>query len=208
MINVVVADDHPIFRAGIVHVLSNDQSIHVLDDCGDGESAVKSIVEYAPDVVILDIDMPKMTGLDVVRKLRKLGVDVKIILLTMLDDLDLLKEAKSLGVSGYITKDCFTNSLVNCIKKIYHGEVCYTDSLEKQLVDNPESTSFLDQLTKSERNVIKLIARNKSSKDISKMLFISPKTVDNHRSNICKKLNISGPNAINKFLIENRINKF
>jgi len=208
MINIIIADDHPIFRQGLVSILEKCHDINLMAQAEDGKEALKLIKTLKPDVAILDIDMPFYTGLDVVRQLNKIGFKCNFVILTMLKELDLLNEVKGLKIKGYLLKDSASDDLINCIKTVFKGDVCIDNSVLDQLKSTTSKNEYLDNLSKTEKNVLKLIARDFTTKEIAEMLFVSPKTIENHRSNICKKLNISGSNAIQFFLKDHQINHF
>ncbi len=208
MIDIIIADDHPIFRQGIVSIIEKCHQINILGQAQNGEEALQLIKTLKPKIAVLDIDMPKLTGLDVIRQLNRIDCGCYYIILTMHKEVELYYEIQNLNISGYLLKDSATEELVECIKTVNQGKI-YTDKLIlEQIKNNTNVNSKLNELTKTEKNVLKLIARDLSTKEIAEMLFVSPKTIENHRANICKKLNITGVNAIQKFLLKNKINKY
>jgi DNA-binding NarL/FixJ family response regulator len=208
MINIIIADDHPIFRQGIVSIVEKSTNIKILAQAKDGQEAIEQIKEFKPDIAVLDIDMPQVTGLDVIRKLKRINCNCKFIILTMLKDIELFNEVKQLGGQGYLLKDSASDELVECIKRVNNNETYIDQLLLKQIESKNQTNDVLENLTKTEKNVLKLVARELTTKEIADMLFVSPKTVENHRSNICKKLNISGVNALQKFIAKHQINHF
>jgi DNA-binding NarL/FixJ family response regulator len=205
MIEVIVADDHPIFRKGVVYIVEQCPNVTIIGEAEDGIEAVELIKLNQPQIAILDIDMPKMTGLDVIRQLKGVNSKCKFIILTMLKEVELYHEVKEIGIEGYLLKDSAAEKLIDCIKAVANESVFIDPIILSQLENNKTTSEILNSLTKSEKNIIKLIARKMSTKTIAEMLFISTKTVENHRSNICKKLKLKGTNPILNFIVENKI---
>jgi two-component system, NarL family, response regulator DegU len=210
-INILIIDDHPIFRRGVRNIIELEKSMHVVGDVGDGEAAIEFLNEHPVDVAILDLDMPRMNGLEFAQAIKKKNIPLEIIVLTMHKEEQLFNRAMDLGVLGFISKENAASEIAEGIRAVMKGKhyVCsmfssflihrssYRSSYHKQ-------TSGFELLTVAERTVIKLIAENLSSKEIAERLSISPKTVDNHRTNICKKLNIHGSHSLLRFLLENK----
>jgi len=210
-IEIVIADDHPIVRQGLRQMIDAERDLKVVGEAGDGEEALRLIETLRPQVVVLDIDMPRVGGFDVVLELRKRKIDVQIIFLTMHSEEELFRTAMDLGVSGYVLKDSATTDIVAGIRSIASGKPFISPALselllnrrrraEKLVSEKPE----LDSLTPTERRILKLIADDKTSKEIGSELFISHRTVHAHRANISAKLNLSGNLALVKFAITHR----
>ncbi len=207
-ISIVIADDHPIFRDGLIARIGIDTSLDVVGEAGTGHEAIALIVKQKPKVAVLDIDMPACNGIEVVRSLKEKMIPVAIIILTMYSDADIFNEAMNLGVKGFILKDNAANDLLVAIKSVAGGIHYIAPSISGLLIKRNEKTvlarNTLKNITAMERRVLSLIAENKTSKEIAEELFISYKTVENHRSNICAKLKLHGSNALLKFAIENK----
>jgi two-component system, NarL family, response regulator DegU len=210
-IQVLIADDHPIYRKGLREVLEADPRLHVVDEVGDGADAVARIRDHRPDVTVMDINMPKMNGLDVVRTLRREKVPAAVVLLTMYREQDLLNEALDLGVRGYVLKDSAPLEIVQAVIAAQAGEHYISPALSSHLISRRAEASALARkqpglgdLTPAERRVLHLIATCKTSKEIADDLCVSYRTVENHRNHICEKLNIHGSHALLKFAIEHR----
>ncbi len=208
-IRIIIADDHPIFRGGLRQIISADKSIEILGEADNGEKALEIIQELKPDIAVLDIDMPKKTGLDVLRELG--NSKTKIIFLTMYAEEDIFDEAMDLGIKGYVLKDSAVNDIIECILSVNEDNYYISPNVSNLLVNrrnksknlikkNPE----LGNLTKTERNILKYISENKTSKEIAEVLFLSHRTVENHRTNISNKLNLRGSHSLLKFAIENK----
>ena len=193
-IKIIIADDHPIFRNGLRKLIEEDSSIEIIGEAENGEAAMELITELKPMIAVLDIDMPKLSGIQVLKNLNKLKIEIKIIFLTVFASEDIFDKAMSLGISGYILKDSAVNEIKECIRKVAAGNYFISPSVSNFLInrkdrmkklenDNPE----LNDLTKTELNILKLVAEGKTSKEIGDELFISFKTVENHRTNISRK---------------------
>jgi len=210
-IRVVIADDHPVFRQGLRQAIESDRHIQVIGEAADGEAAIALLRALDPDVVVLDIGMPKSNGFAVARAMREGGLRSQSIFLTMYDEEDAFNQAMDMGVKGYILKDSAVTDIVAGIKAVATGEHYISPALSSYLLNRATRASSLrsqktglDLLTEAERRILKLIAEQKTSKQIAAELFISPRTVDNHRANICEKLQIHGSNALLKFALEHR----
>jgi DNA-binding NarL/FixJ family response regulator len=210
-IRVVIADDHPVFRQGLLQVIETEQGIEVVGEAGDGVSALRMIQELKPDVAVLDINMPNLKGFDVARQVGRGGLKARVIFLTMYDDERMFNEALNVGALGYLLKDSATGDIVGSIRAVAAGQHFISPSISGYLVNRSarsaalsEQTPRLEALTPTELRILKLIAEYKTSKEIAAQLFISYRTVENHRTSICNKLGIHGSNALIKFALEHR----
>jgi DNA-binding NarL/FixJ family response regulator len=210
-IRVLLADDHPIFRNGLRAVLEQVPGIRVVAEAEDGELALSRILEHRPDVAVLDLDMPKRDGFNVVAELEALGLVVPAVFLTMHRTERLVNRAFDAGVKGFVIKDAATNEIVECIRAVHGGQQYVSPQLTAWLASRNERASAVARvtpglagLTKTERQVLEMIGDQKSSKAIADALFISVRTVDRHRANICAKLDLRGVNALTKFAIARR----
>ncbi len=210
-ITIVIADDHPVVRQGLRQTIEEDKRIRVVAEANDGREAIEAIKEFNPKVTILDVDMPETNGFDVARWINKKEIATEVIFLTMHKDEDLFNEAIDLGAKGFVLKDGALGDIVECIKVVAGSEHFASHALTSFLINRTkralrgaEKAPTLQDLTPTEKGVLRLIAENLTSKDIAKKLRISYRTVEKHRSNICKKLNISGSNALLRFAISNK----
>jgi DNA-binding NarL/FixJ family response regulator len=210
-IKIVIADDHPIVRQGLRQMIEADPNLTVTGEAGDGEAVLRLIETEQPDVAVLDIDMPQMGGFDVVRELRRQRIDVRIIFLTMHSEEEIFQTAMDLGVSGYVLKDSATTDIVAGIKSIAAGKPFISPAMSALLLNRRRRAEklaskkpALESLTPTERRILKLIAEDKTSKEIAEELFVSHRTVHAHRANISNKLNLSGNLALVKFAITNK----
>lgn len=210
-IRVLIVDDHPIFRSGLRLMIEADSLLKVVAEAGDGESALAYIRELQPDVAVLDMDMPPPDGLAVARQVRAEGLPVEAIFLTMHNDEALLNAALDAGVKGFIVKDGAANELTACIKAVAAGRNFIGPTLSGHLLkrrnspDTPVAqSSGINDLTAAERHVLLLVSESMSNKEIAEKMFISIRTVEHHRSNICAKLGLIGKNALLTFALTHK----
>ncbi len=205
-IKVFNADDHPILRKGVSNLLAETSDIDWVGSAGDGREALEKIRAMQPDVAVLDIEMPHLSGLEVARTLIGENSRTAFILLTLFKDESFFRNAMAAGIKGYLLKESSEAEILTCIRSVHQGRAYVNASLTHFLLNLQQPTnSILEKLSNHEINILKLIARQKTSVEIADMLFISPKTVGNHRSNISKKLNLSGrQNGLLKWAMEHR----
>jgi DNA-binding NarL/FixJ family response regulator len=210
-ISIVIADDHPIFRRGLRTLIEAVPLLKVVAEADDGESALARILELQPDVAVLDINMPPPDGLAIARRLREQRFPVEAILLTMYHEEGLVNAALDAGVKGFIVKDGAANEIVGCIKAVAGGQNFFSPILSGHLVTRGNRTegvrvrsASLDELTASERRVLLLVAESMTNKEIAEKMFISVRTVEHHRSNICGKLGLAGKNALLSFALTHK----
>lgn len=210
-INIIIADDHPIFRNGLKQIIEEEGNIEIIGFAENGEKAYEIIKELQPDIAVLDIDMPKMTGMQVLKKLNGEKINTKIIFLTVFASEDIFDEAMDLGACGYVLKDCAVNDIAECISRVSEDNYYLSPSISNFLVSRRDKMKKLElekpalsNLTKTEHTVLRMVADGMTSKEIAHELFISYKTVENHRTNISNKLNLKGTHSLVKFAIENK----
>ena len=208
---IVIADDHPIFRKGLKETIEAERGLVVVAEAGRGDEALEAIEALGPDIAVLDVDMPGMDGLEVVRELRRRKVAVEIVILTIHSDEGLLDEALRLGVKGYVLKDSASTDIVTAIDGLRHGHHFTSPSLTTHLVNRAARTGALGDevasvrdLTPAERRVLRLIAEYKTSKQIAEELCVHYRTVENHRTNISAKLGLRGSHALIKFALKHK----
>jgi len=210
-IQVLIADDHPVFRKGLVQAIGADRAVDVVGEATDGQQALKMAEELRPDVVVMDIEMPNMNGLQAAEEMISRHLPVDIVFLTMYKEEDMFNEAMDLGVKGYVLKESAVSDIVNSIKTVSAGRYFISPSISDFLVSRSDRARTLlkrkpqlEKLTATERKVLRLISENKTSKEIGAQLKTSYRTVENHRSNICNKLEIHGSHSLLKFAIEHK----
>jgi DNA-binding NarL/FixJ family response regulator len=210
-IKIIMADDHPIVRQGLRRMIETDKSIEILAEADEGEAALKLISENEPDVAVLDIDMPKMDGFAVARELKKMNLPIEVIFLTMYSEEEMFQAAMDLGVKGYILKDGAVNDIVAAIKAVATGRPFISPALSvlllkrrKRIEELEREQPGLHSLSPTEKRILKLIAEEKSSREIGEELFISHRTVETHRANICRKLNLQGTLSLVRFAVSHK----
>ncbi len=210
-IKVVIADDHPVYRDGLRQMLVKDSDLHLICEASDGREALDQARKQQADVLLLDVDMPRMSGVDVARERQRAGDGFEIIFLTMHREADLLNEALNLDVKGYVLKDSAAAEIRDAVRTVAGGQHYLSPKLADFVVQRVAATRALESarpelasLTASERRILKLIASDRTSKEIATDLGLSVRTVENHRSNICNKLQLRGSHALLKFAFDNR----
>jgi len=210
-ITVFVADDHPLFRDGLIQILSKDISIEVIGFSGDGGESLEIIRQRKPLIAILDISMPNMSGLEIIKTLKAEKNPTLFIILTMYNDEEYLDEALDIGVNGYLLKSSTAVEVIECINSILNGGYYISKELRDYLIrgkklksSNPEIKDNLNRLTKTELHILKLLSENKTSTQIAEELFVSFRTVQNHRNNISMKLGLTGYNKLLFFVLEHK----
>jgi len=210
-ISIVIADDHPVFRTGLRQVIERETDLSVITESPNGSDALRDIREHRPQVAVLDMHMPEMSGLDVVREIENEHLPTSIMILTMFDDEFLFDSAMEHGVLGYILKDSASRDIVRGIRAVAEGRYYISPTLTDVAMRNGASPSLpvdahfhIDRLTPAERRILHMIAENSTSAEIGEQLAISSRTVDRHRENMCRKLELSGPYALLRFALHHR----
>jgi DNA-binding NarL/FixJ family response regulator len=210
-ISLVIADDHPLFRKGLREVIESDPALQILGEAGDGSYALTLIEQRTPTMAILDIDMPLISGLAVAREIQQRKIEVEVIFLTMYKEEDLFHEAMDAGARAYVLKDSAVNDILNAIHTVEDGRYYISPALSDHLIRRTNRaekllrhTPSLEDLTPAELRILKMIAENRTSKEIADILSISHKTVENHRTNIASKLHLRGSHSLLKFALENK----
>ncbi|WFR57502.1 response regulator transcription factor [Anaerocolumna sp. AGMB13025] len=209
-IKIVIADDHRMVREGLKQLLELEGDISVIGEAGDGVSCLSIIEELNPEVVLLDINMPLMNGLQVLQKLKENKCNSRILILTIHNEVEYLMKAVDIGVDGYILKDSESDVLRRAIFAVKSGESYIQSelvSLMKDKLENSDTESVMDDniLTKREMEVLRLLTEGLFNKEIAYQLSISEKTVKNHVSNIFKKISVSDRTQAAVYAIKNNI---
>lgn len=210
-IKVLIADDHPVFRRGLRSIIESDARLTVVAEAADGREALDPIRRLNPDIAVLDVNMPDLTGFEVVRELANLRLATRIIFLTMHKDEMMFNTALNAGVRGYLLKESAVEEITTGIKTVSAGENFISPALttflfnrSRRAADFAREKPSINDLTESERRVLKLVADDKTSREIADALFISIRTVERHRQNICDKMNVHGSNALVRFAITHK----
>jgi len=208
---ILIADDHPIFREGLVKAIERDTSFLIIGQAGDGVEALKLVKELRPDLAVLDVSMPLMDGLEVARRAHQEALPTELVFLTMYKDPKYFNAALDLGVRGYLLKDSVAVEFLSCLKAVTEGHYYISPAISHLLIERNKkadalagSVPSLDRLTPAERAILKLLAENRTSKEIAESLFVSVRTVENHRMHIGQKLDIHGHNKLLQFALENK----
>jgi two-component system, NarL family, response regulator DegU len=207
---ILIVDDHPLLRRGVRDVIAEHPMFRVIAEASDGDEAIQLVTELKPDIAIVDIDMPRLSGLELLRQFREKSSTVKAIILTMYKEEDVFNAAMDLNAKAYVVKDNAANDIVAALEKVARGEMYLspvmleaeqrrTNRVQELLLNKPQ----LETLTPSERRILKLIGEDYTSKEIANFLHLSVRTIDNHRQNICRKLNLHGTHSLLKFAFDN-----
>jgi DNA-binding NarL/FixJ family response regulator len=198
-IRVVVVDDHPLFREGVASLMTRAEDVHLIGEADSGEDAVRLAAELQPDVVLMDLHMPGLGGIDATRTIARRHPQVGVIVLTMLDDDDSVFAAVRAGARGYVLKDAERGSLLRAIRAVARGEALLGEAIARRVLthlnppptpDQPEPDPDIGRLTRREQEILALIADGRRNAEIAAQLVISERTVGNHISNIFRKLHV------------------
>ena len=209
-ITILVADDHAIVREGLTVLINAQKNLKVIGEASDGISTIKRYRKLKPDILLLDLAMPKMNGLSVINKIKKRYPKSKIIILSMYSDEDSVVNAFNNGVNGYLVKQSASSELIKAINAVANSGLFISRDLSnldiKILKDKTLLCHHIDlQLSKREKQILKMIARSNTSKEIGKELFISWKTVEKHRRNIMNKLNIHNIAGLTRYAFDHNL---
>jgi len=210
-IRILIADDHPVFRQGLRLTIEADKQLLVVAEAADGEQALARLRDTPVDVAMLDLSMPLKDGFAVARAVKELRLTMPLVFLTMHKDEHYLHAALDLGVKGYVLKDSAITEIVSCLKAVVAGQDYISPALSSYLIRRSTRAAALatekpalEQLTPSERRVLKLIAEGKTSRIIAAELGIGIRTVEHHRNNITTKLELHGSHALVKFALQHQ----
>ncbi len=209
-ITVLICDDHALFREGVKTVLSAQPDIEVVGEAADGKEAVEQAIRLYPHVVLLDISMPLLKGFDAVRRIRKARPDVKVLILTIYDDEDMVARCLDAGAAGYVLKDSPPLQLVYAIQTVYQGEQFLSPKVltgvVRQYISQPaDFKGGYELLSDREREILVLLAEGQSLKDIATQLNLSVKTVDAHKVNLMRKLDLHDRSELIRYAIRKRL---
>lgn len=210
--NILLADDHPIFRKGLKSLISDHFQDSSISEADNGVEALEQMKNEQFNVVILDIDMPEKSGIDVLKEIADREYTTKAIVLTMHNDELFFNESFNHGSVGFLLKEDSSKEIIDCIESVLNGFPYVSKRIEPFLANRKQFNSrmnalkeAIDSLSTAERNTLKLVAKNKTSREIAELLFVTEKSVENYRSRICRKLNVKGgSNTLYKWCIENK----
>jgi len=195
---ILIVDDHPLFREGLKSVISRDKKYEVIGEAGRGREGYKLVEKLKPDIVLIDISLPDMNGIDLVSKIKKTYPEIRIMIVSMHSKIDYIAESFKAGAIGYLVKESAAMTLLKGLDAISQNEYFLDSSVSKEVIKRLVETDSIkkindplyNSLTPREQEVLRLLAEGYSNKEIAEILCISPKTVENHRTNIMKKLNL------------------
>jgi DNA-binding NarL/FixJ family response regulator len=211
-INILIADDHSIVREGLKQLLDLEEDFKVIGQASNGIETIEKVTQLKPDVLLLDINMPVMNGINALKKIKEDGLSTNVVILTLHEDREYLLETMQIGATGYILKDSDSATLYKAIRDAYNGESYIQPKLAAELVkefNKPKGVKIKpeNELTQREYEVLMLIAEGHNNKEIAEELFISEKTVKNHVSNIFRKINVSDRTQAAIYAFKNNIRK-
>ncbi len=212
---IVIAEDHTILRAGLRALLSGQNGLEVIGEAGDGREAVRKIDTLQPDLLLIDLSMPKLNGIDAIREIKSRHPEIKIIVLTVHKSDEYIIAALKAGANGYMLKDASQNELLLAIDYVINGKTFLSPSISDKVVDaflntdkKDKPAAVLDNLTAREREILKLVAEGNTNKKIADHLCISLKTVEKHRSNLMQKLDLRNTAALTAYAIAKKMVDF
>jgi two-component system response regulator NreC len=210
-IRVLLADDHTILRDGIRALLDDQTDMEVIGEAEDGQSTVKMVAKLIPDVVVMDIAMPLLNGLEATRQIRRDYPQVKVLILTMHENEEYIRQVLAAGALGYVLKDAAARDLLGAIRAVHQGEAVLSPAITRLVIEDylrwgdirPEDTT--NGLTPREREVLQLIAEGYTNKEIAEILSLSVKTIQSHRTNLMSKLDLHDRGELIKYAIQKKI---
>jgi len=207
---ILLADDHMLFRKGLRMILERRPDLEVVGEAGDGLEVLQLLKEVIPEIVILDISMPKLRGIEAIREMKSLYPGIKSLILTMYKDEEYLRQGISSGAQGYLLKEDADTDLLSAIETIQRGGIYLSPRFSGEskegwigLLRNKGNHSFPESLTTREKEVLKLIAEGKTGKEIAELLFISFRTVERHRANMMEKLKVNKTADLVRYAVQN-----
>lgn len=208
-VNVMITDDHSMIREGLKQLLELEGDFKVVAEAADGVECINKLEEVTPDVLLLDINMPNMNGLEVLQKMKEKKIKVKVLVLTIHSEVEYLLKAVDIGVNGYLLKDSESSELKKAINAVVNGDNYIQPSLipvlNAKMIDRDKDTVKIESLTRRELEVLKNLSYGMYNKEIAEKLDISERTVKNHISNIFKKIEVTDRTQAAVFAIRNNL---
>jgi len=206
---IIIADDHRILREGLRALLSSDPELEVVGEAEDGQEAIRVVEKFKPGLVPMDLSMPRMNGMDAIKEIKKRSPETKILVLTMHKTDEYILATLQAGADGYVLKDCTNVELRMAIKNVLSGKFFMSPGISGKVIEgylqnkrNLKPSTSWDTLTSREKGILKLIAEGYKNKEIANFLCISVKTVEKHRGNLMKKLDLHNASALTALAIE------
>ena len=207
--DIVIAEDHTILREGLKSLLSSQPDLKIVGEAGDGLEAIRCVRDHSPDMILLDLSMPRMTGLDAIKEIKRVNADTKIIVLTVHSTEEYILATLQAGADGYVLKDAHSTELMTAIRHVFSGHRYLSPNISGTIIDGllqgkkaSAIRSAWETLTQREREILKLIAEGHKNKDIADLLCISLKTVEKHRANLMEKLDLHNVAALTALAAE------
>ena len=208
-IRIVLVDDHAVLRAGLTALLNAEADMEIVGEAGDGAASLRVVADHQPDVILLDINMPNMSGLEALAPLRQVAPQSRILVLTMHDDQTYLRQVLSQGGAGYVLKQAADSELLTAIRTVYHGGAFLHPAHAQALLATPTAAGIpngtqddLSLLSEREVEVLKYIALGHSNKEIAELLYLSVKTVETYKTRIMEKLDVKSRAALVRFALK------
>ncbi|MEE9439880.1 MAG: response regulator transcription factor [Saprospiraceae bacterium] len=213
MINILIADDHTMFVDGIDSILKTEKEIKVVGKCYNGPDVLSFVKDNKVDLILLDINLPGMTGIEVCKALREIKNEVKILAISMFNEESFVTEILNNGAQGYILKNTGRDELIKAIKTVVGGKSYFSDDvtqtimkgLMKQRRASKQKEGFFPKISRREKEVLRLIIQEHTTQEIAKVLFISLKTVESHRSSLLNKMNARNTAGLVRITLENKL---
>jgi DNA-binding NarL/FixJ family response regulator len=207
--SIVIAEDHTILREGLKSLLASQPDLKIVGEAGDGLEAIRCVRDLRPDMILLDLSMPRMTGLDAIKEIKRINPDIKIIVLTVHSSEEYILATLQAGADGYVLKEAHSAELQTAIRHVLEGRRYLSPSISGTVIDGllqgkkaSAIRSSWETLTQREREILKLIAEGHKNKDIADLLCISVKTVEKHRANLMEKLGLHNVAALTALAAE------
>ncbi|MDZ7743768.1 MAG: response regulator transcription factor [Bacteroidota bacterium] len=209
-IKIVIADDHKLFREGLINLLSESEDIEIIDEAENGEDVIQKASKWQPDIILMDVSMPIKNGVEATRIISREMNRIKVIALSMHSEYYYVNEMLEAGAKGYIFKNCTYNELTTAIKSVYQGEKYLSADIKDVLIEgylDKDADTFKNEanLTERELEVLKLYAQGEKTKSISEKLFVSVKTIGTHKQHILSKLNLKTTSDMTRYAIKNKL---
>ncbi|HBE80038.1 MAG TPA: DNA-binding response regulator [Firmicutes bacterium] len=212
MIRIMIAEDHHLVRAALKAFIQQEDDVTIVGEAADGQETLQITERLSPDILILDIGMPKLNGIEILRRITELKLNTRVIILTMYSDSSFIKRSFQYGAKGYLLKNSVSEELLMAIRAVYRGEIFLSSAISRFILDDflqyhgkTDSPEAFDSLSPREVEVLQLIAEGHTNSVIAQMLFISTKTVDKHRANLITKLNVRDTAGLIRLAIKNKL---
>src|SRR5471030_1493259 len=206
---ILIVDDHALFRAGVRALLDHDPGLEIVGEAADGRDAIRAVGQLAPHLVLMDLTMPEMNGMEAITEIKRRYPDVRVLVLTLHKTEDYIRASLTAGADGYILKDATQEEFCTAIRSVLHGKTYLSMDVQANVVsgylgggNSSGATSVYDSLTHREREVLKLVAEGKPNKYIAEFLNLSVKTVEKHRSNLMSKLGVHNVSGLTAYAME------